>query len=83
MPRPFNPDLSTPWKINLPATLAGKVEYLLLDPIHSKPIYAARNKLLVALLEWWIARETRGTERPVLPHVPSVQELRNRELFDV
>ena len=26
MPRPFNPDLSTPWKLNMPATIAGKVE---------------------------------------------------------
>ena len=57
MARPFNPDLSTPWKLNMPATLAGKVEYLLLDPIHSKPIYASRNKLVVSLLEWWLARE--------------------------
>lgn len=73
MPRPFNPDLSTPWKINMPATLAGKVEYLLLDPIHQKPIYSSRNKLLVSLLEWWLARES-GTSN--LPHVPSIVELR-------
>jgi hypothetical protein len=75
MPRPFNPDLSTPWKINMPATLAGKVEYMLLDPIHGKPIYASRNKLLVSLLEWWIARE-QGYN--TTPHVPSVVELRER-----
>lgn len=73
MPRPFNPDLSTPWKINLPATVAGKIEYLLLDPVHSKPIYASRNKLIVSLLEWWMARES---GRDQLPHVPSIVELR-------
>jgi hypothetical protein len=77
MPRRFNSDLSTPWKINMPATLAGKVEYLLLDPIHQKPIYASRNRLLVALLNWWEARE-RGVPRDQLPHVPSVTELRDR-----
>lgn len=75
MPRPFNPDLSTPWKISMPATLAGKVEYVLLDPIHSKPIYGSRNKLIVALLERWLAEQT-GTPRDQLPHVPSVMELR-------
>ena len=73
MPRPFNPDLSTPWKLNMPATLAGKVEYLLLNPIHQKPIYASRNKLVVSLLKWWLARESGRDDN--LPHVPSVIEL--------
>lgn len=77
--RPFNSDLSTPWKINMPATLAGKVEFTLLDPIHQKPIYASRNRLIVALLEWWLARE-RGLNVDQLPHVPSVSELRNRTI---
>lgn len=75
MTRPFNPDLSTPWKINMPATLAGTIEYLLLDPVHQKPIYASRNRLIVGLLEWWLAREQ---ERP-LPHVPTMLELRERK----
>ena len=73
MARLLNPDLSTPWKINLPATLAGKVEYVLLDPIHQKPIYGVRNKLIVSLLEWWLARE-RGDPSP--PSVPTIIELR-------
>ena len=77
MSRPFNDDLSTPWKINMPATLAGKIEYLLLDPIHQKPIYAARNKLIVALLNWWEARE-RGLADDQLPPVPTLIELRGR-----
>ena len=79
MARPFNPDLSTPWKLNMPATLAGKVEYLLLDPIHSKPIYASRNKLVVSLLEWWLARE-QGRAPDTMPHVPTVLELRERRV---
>jgi hypothetical protein len=76
MGRPFNPDLSTPWKINMPATLAGKVEFVLLDPVHQKPIYASRNRLIVSLLEWWLARERGEVD---LPHVPSVVELRTRQ----
>jgi hypothetical protein len=75
MSRPFNPDLSTPWKLNMPATLAGKVEYLLLDPIHCKPIYGSRNRLAVALFEWWIAREQGQADNV---HVPSLTELRER-----
>jgi len=77
MSRPFNSDLSTPWKINMPATLAGKIEFILLDPIHQKPIYASRNKLIVALLNWWEARE-RGLPNDQLPHIPSIAELRQR-----
>jgi hypothetical protein len=77
MPRHFNADISTPWKINMPATLAGKVEFMLLDPVHMKPIYASRNRLIVSLLQWWEARE-RGINRDQLPHVPTVNELRNR-----
>jgi hypothetical protein len=77
MARPFNEDLSTPWKINMPATLAGKIEYLLLDPIHQKPIYAARNKLIVALLNYWEARE-RGLPHDQLPPIPTLLELRGR-----
>lgn len=77
MSRPFNEDLSTPWKILMPATLAGKIEYLLLDPIHQKSIYGARNKLLVSLLQWWLARE-QGLPDDQLPNVPSLVELRGR-----
>lgn len=77
MGRPFNADLSTPWKINMPATLAGKVEYLLLDPVHGKPIYASRNRLIVSLLEYWLARE-QGLPEDQRPPIPDVLELRDR-----
>jgi hypothetical protein len=77
MPRPFNEDLSIPWKINLPATLAGRVEYALLDPVHNKPIYASRNRLIVSLLEYWLAKQS-GTPQAQLPHIPSILELRER-----
>lgn len=74
MSRPLNPDLNKPWKVILPATLAGRVEYMLLDPVHKKPIYAARAKLLASLLEWWIARESGLVD---LPRVPSIHDLRS------
>ena len=66
-------DLLKPWKIVLPATLAGKVEYKLFDHIHNKPRYGIRGKLIVSLLEYWLAREE-GRE---LPSIPSIEELRN------
>jgi hypothetical protein len=50
---------------------------LLLDPIHQKPIYAARNKLIVALLNYWEARE-RGLPHDQLPPIPTLLELRGR-----
>lgn len=75
MPRPLNPDLTKPWKISMPATLAGKVEFVLLDPIHAKPLYGARTILISALLEWWLARESGN---PNTPHVPSLTELREQ-----
>ena len=56
MPRPPNADLIKPWKINLPATLAGKIEYLLLDPIHQRPRYATRGFLIERLLSAWLSR---------------------------
>lgn len=74
MPRPSDSDLLKPWKIILPATLAGKVEYRLFDPIHSKPRYGVRAALIQALLEYWLAREE-GRE---LPLIPSTEELRAR-----
>lgn len=79
MARPMNPDLSRPWKLNMPATLAGKVEYLLLDPIHQKPLYGARLKLVCELLEQWLARES-GKPEVEWPRVSTVQELRDVEV---
>lgn len=73
MPRPYNTDFIKPWKICLPATLAGRVEFMLSDPLTHKPIYGARNKLIASLLEHWLARET---NRPPTP-VPTLSELRD------
>lgn len=58
MGRPNNPDLTKYWKICLPATLAGKVEFLLMDPLHKKPTYGARAKLITELLEQWVTEQS-------------------------
>lgn len=55
MSRPLNPDLTKHWKISLPATLAGTVEFYLFDPLHKKPIYGSRAKLITGLLEKWVS----------------------------
>ena len=46
MGRPLNPDLTKHWKISLPATLAGTVEFYLFDPVHGKPLYGSRARLI-------------------------------------
>ena len=69
------PDLLRPWKISMPATLAGRIEYVLLDQITGKPKYGARNTLIVALLERWLA-EQQTPQPDYLPRVPSLEELR-------
>jgi hypothetical protein len=57
MSRPLNPDLTKHWKISLPATLAGIVEFYLFDPLHGKPIYGSRGKLIATLLEEWVRQQ--------------------------
>lgn len=71
MPRaPAEPTLT--WKTHVPAPLAGRIEYMLLDHLAGRPIYGARTTLIIRLLEFWEARQ-RGEPDP---HVPTVAELR-------
>jgi hypothetical protein len=69
MSRPLNPDLTKHWKISLPATLAGIVEFYLFDPLHSKPIYGSRGRLIAALLEDWVRqqKEAAAASPPLAP----------------
>ena len=62
MPRACNPDLMKDWKIPLPATLAGAVEYELLDTNTRKPRYGQRSKLIAHLLAEWLAKRGRRIE---------------------
>lgn len=57
MARPLNPDYTKYWKICLPATLAGTVEFYLFDPLHKKPKYGSRAKLISELLEKWVQEQ--------------------------
>lgn len=57
MPRPTNPDLTKKWKICLPATLAGTVEFYLFDRLHNKPRYGSRAKLITELLNKWVEEQ--------------------------
>lgn len=67
MPRRCNPDLSKDWKIVLPATLAGSVEFELLDPATSKPRYGERSRLIAYLLQDWLAKRGRHVPLDELP----------------
>lgn len=70
-----NEDLIRPWKLAMPATLAGRIEFALLDSITGKTKYGARNTLVVKLLERWLA-EQNGGDPAQLPSVPTLEELR-------
>lgn len=63
MGRPLNPDLTKYWKISLPATLAGIVEFYLFDRIHNKPQYGKRAELIKHLLEGWVEQQKTGAVR--------------------
>lgn len=54
MSRSSSPDLMIDWKIPLPATLAGAVEYELMDKTTGKPGYGKRSKLIALLLSRWL-----------------------------
>lgn len=76
MPRRLDPnrDLRKDWKVSIPATLAGRVEFALHDRITQQTKYGARNRLLSALLSRWLAEQS-GTPPDRLPPVPSIEEL--------
>ena len=76
MSRPFNPDLTKNWKISLPATLAGTVEFYLFDPLHKKPIYGSRAKLITELLEKWVSDQA-GPKGPAAPTATGANNARN------
>ena len=73
MSRPLNNEPTIGWKILLHASLAGRLEFMLVDPVHQKPIYGARAKLIRALLENWIAEQSGSAPLPI----PSLMELRS------
>jgi hypothetical protein len=73
---PRSDELLKPWKVAISAEVAGKVEFVLTDPITKKPHYGARKKLLESLLRFWLAREA-GVPPEALPDLPSLEQLRS------
>ena len=69
MSRHTNADLRKDWKLSLSATLAGAVEWELMDPVTGKPRYAERSRLISALLAAWLAE--RGKRLPGGADLPS------------
>ena len=55
---------SVQWSIMIPADLAFKVEVRLLDPVTRRVTYAARAKLIQALLHEWLEKNA-GPSVPV------------------
>lgn len=49
-------DLIVKKKISLPATLCGRVEFILHDPSKNRPAYGALSDLITTLLTEWVAR---------------------------
>jgi len=76
MSRPLNPDLTKHWKISLPATLAGTVEFYLFDPLHKKPLYGSRGRLIASLLEQWV-EEQRQHAAAAQPNPEYIPDARN------
>lgn len=82
MPRPQNPDLTKYWKICLPATLAGTVEFYLFDRLHNKPKYGARGELLTRLLSDWVA-EQKDSDARAKAIMKELNTIKTDNLFDV
>lgn len=80
MARPQNPDLTKYWKICLPATLAGTVEFYLFDRLHGKPKYGTRGKLLTSLLTEWVVlqKDPDARAKAVFSEViPAVRDMKS------
>lgn len=71
-----NPELMKNWKIPVRASLAGKVELTLTDPVTREPRYGARTKLVDALLEHWLD-SLQGKPIEERHPLPTLEELRS------
>lgn len=70
MPRPPSPERQKKWKLSINATIAGRVELELMDPVHRKPIYGERSKLVEQLLSEWLERRRQDKEESPHPITP-------------
>lgn len=58
MPRPVNADLTIAKKIHLPATIVGKIEVDMLDPLTGRARYGSWSALITELLEKHLAEKS-------------------------
>lgn len=70
-----NTDLKRPWKIHVNATLAGKLNFVTIDPTTSKPKYSARTLIVNRLLQNWFEVLEGKPEQERTP-LPTLEEIR-------
>ena len=49
------------WRINVPQSVAAKVELMLFDPLKGEIKYGARSDLITKLLVEWLGKVTGGS----------------------
>lgn len=59
--RPYREGIQVKWKLSLDASIAGRVENILMDPMTGKPRYGARARLVEELLKRWALDFEAGT----------------------
>jgi hypothetical protein len=70
-----NTDLKRPWKIHVNAELAGKLNYVTIDPTTAKPKYSARTLIVNRLLQHWF-EVLEGKPEPERTPMPTLEEIR-------
>jgi hypothetical protein len=53
------------------------VEFYLFDPLHKKPLYGARGKLIATLLEQWVDDQKRLASAQRSPSHTEIHNARN------
>lgn len=77
MSRRKHKELLKDWKIPVEADLAGKIEYVLSDPLASnRPKYGARVRLIDNLLRYWLDWQS-GKPPDQCQELPSIELLRS------
>lgn len=71
--RPRKPYLRQELKLSLPASLVAEVDLMLEDPLTRRPKYAARARLVEALLKNWLAAQ-KGEPTNKLPSLIELRE---------
>lgn len=70
-----NSDLKRPWKIHVNAELAGRLNYVTIDPLTSKPKYSARTLIVNRLLQHWF-EVLEGKPEDQRTPMPTLEEIR-------